>query len=218
MVIGLGRFGTALAQELMRDGHTEVLGIDRDPGTVQSVAEQLTHAVVADSTKEEALRQLSVHESARVVIGIGNDVEASILTASVLIDLNVPNIWAKAVSEAHARILRQLGVHHVVRPEHDMGERVAHLVRGRMMDYIEFDDGFAMVKTSPPPEAVGRRLGDSGLRQKYGVTIVAVKRPGEGFTYATADTVIHEYDTLIAAGLIPDAERFSERTLASDAP
>ncbi|TDE12291.1 TrkA family potassium uptake protein [Jiangella asiatica] len=216
--MGLGRFGTALAQELMRDGHTEVLGIDRDPGTVQSVAEQLTHAVVADSTKEEALRQLSVHESARVVIGIGNDVEASILTASVLIDLNVPNIWAKAVSEAHARILRQLGVHHVVRPEHDMGERVAHLVRGRMMDYIEFDDGFAMVKTSPPPEAVGRRLGDSGLRQKYGVTIVAVKRPGEGFTYATADTVIHEYDTLIAAGLIPDAERFSERTLASDAP
>lgn len=212
MVIGLGRFGKSLALELMNDGYTEVLGIDSDPETVQSVSGRLTHAVVADATKEDALRQLSVQESDRAVVGVGSDIEASILSASVLVEMGIPNIWAKAISHSHARILTQIGVHHVVRPEHDMGVRVAHLVRGRMMDYIEFDDGFALVKTPPPADAVGLRLGDSAIRQKYGVTVVAVKRPGEGFTYATADTVLHPNDTLIASGLTEDTERFSELT------
>lgn len=208
-VIGLGRFGKSLALELM-DEHTEVLGIDANAETVQSVADRITHAVVADSTKEEALRQLAVHECDRVVIGIGTDLEASILTASVVVQMGVPSIWAKAISNAHARILRQLGVHHVVRPEHDMGVRVAHLVRGRMMDYIEFDDGFALVKTTPPEFVVGQRLGDSGIRTKYGVTVVAIKRRGEGFTYADADAVLRADDTVIVSGKVSDAERFSE--------
>ena len=145
VVIGLGRFGMSLALELMNGEETEVLGIDSDPATIQAVSGRLTHAVVADSTREEALRQLSVHECDRAVVGIGTNLEASILTSSVLVEMGVPNIWAKAISNSHARILRQVGVHHVVRPEHDMGLRVAHLVRGRMLDYIEFDDGFAMV-------------------------------------------------------------------------
>ena len=212
VVIGLGRFGKSLALELMKDGHTEVLGIDANADAVQSVSGRLTHAVIADSTKEDALRQLSVHESQRAVVGIGSDIEASILTASVLVEMGIPAIWAKAISHSHARILTQIGVHHVVRPEHDMGARVAHLVRGRMMDYIEFDDGFAMVKTTPPRETIGVRLGDTNIRQKHGVTIVAVKRPGEGFTYATADTILHHDDMLIASGLIEDTERFSELT------
>ncbi|SDU74593.1 potassium channel family protein [Jiangella alkaliphila] len=211
-VIGLGRFGTSLALELMRTGDTEVLGIDSDPAAAQAVSSQLTHVAIADSTSEDALRQLSVQEYDRVVLGIGSHLEASILTASVLLSMGIPNVWAKAITEPHARILRQLGVHHVVQPEHDMGAKVAHLVRGRMLDFIEFDDGFAMVKTTPPRETVGLRLGDTGIRQKYGVTVVAVKRPGEGFTYATADTVVQDGDTLIVSGLIPDAERFSELT------
>lgn len=208
-VIGLGRFGKSLALELMNE-ETEVLGIDADADTVQSVADRLTHAVVADSTKEEALRQLSVHECERVVVGIGSHLEASILTASVVVELGVPNIWAKAISNSHARILRQLGVHHVVRPEHDMGVKVAHLVRGRMTDYIEFDDGFAMVKTTAPEHLVGKRLGDSGIRATYDVTVVAIKRPTEGFTYADADTVLKPGDTIIVSGLVNDTERFSE--------
>lgn len=210
VVIGLGRFGKSLALELMKGGQAEVLGIDSDADTVQSVSGRLTHAVVADATKEDALRQLSVHESDRAVVGVGSDIEASILSASVLVEMGIPNIWAKATSHSHARILTQIGVERVIRPEHDMGVRVAHLVRGRMMDYIEFDDGFAMVKTPPPPEAVGLRLGNSRIRQKYGVTVVAVKRPGEGFTYATAETYLHSSDTLIVSGVTEDTERFSE--------
>jgi trk system potassium uptake protein TrkA len=109
-------------------------------------------------------------------------------------------------------VLRQLGVHHVGCPEHDMGQRAAHLVRGRMMDYIEFEDDFAMVKTSPPEDIVGLTLGNSGVRTRHGVTVVAVKRPGEGFTYATADTVVEEGDTIIVAGRTRQTERFSELT------
>jgi trk system potassium uptake protein TrkA len=209
VVIGLGRFGKSLALELMKSD-TEVLGIDADSDTIQSVSGRLTHAVVADSTKEEALRQLSVHECERAVVGIGTDLEASILTASVLVQLGVPNIWAKAVSNAHARILTQLGVHHVVRPEHDMGLRVAHLVRGRMLDYIEFEDGFAMVKTNPPRYMIGKNLRETGVRRQYDVTVVAIKRAGEGFTYATPETVISEGDTIIVSGRTVDTERFSE--------
>lgn len=211
VVLGLGRFGKSLALELMAQG-TEVLGIDASEAVIEKVSSRLTHAAAADTTDEESLRQLSVHEYDRAVVGIGSDLEASLLTASALINMAVPNVWAKAISNAHARILTQIGVHHVVRPEHDMGKRVAHLVRGRMMDYIEFDDGFAMVKTTPPAFVVGKALGETTIRSRYGVTVVAIKRPGEGFTYATADTVVAPGDTIIVSGRVHDTERFADLT------
>ncbi|MBA5846511.1 potassium channel family protein [Gordonia amicalis] len=211
VVLGLGRFGKSLALELMNQG-TEVLGLDASESVVQKLAHRLTHAAVVDTTDEESLRQLSVDEYDRAVVGIGSDLEASLLTASALINLNVPNIWAKAISHSHAKILTQIGVHHVVRPEHDMGKRVAHVVRGRMIDYIEFDDEFAMVKPSPPSFTLGRPLAETTIRSKFGVTVVAIKRPGEGFTYATADTILSPGDTIIVSGKVRDAERFAEQT------
>lgn len=209
VVIGLGRFGRALALELV-DEDTEVLGIDENAEVVQALSGSLTHAVRADSTKEDALRQLGVHEFDRAVVAIGTDLEASILTASLLMSFGIENVWAKATSEAHGRILTQLGVHHVVYPEHDMGQRVAHLVRGRMLDYIEFEDDFAMVKTNPPTDIIGLPLANSAVRTRYGITVVAIKRPGEGFTYATAETVVEADDTIIVAGRTRATERFSE--------
>ncbi|WP_245226464.1 potassium channel family protein [Streptomyces smyrnaeus] len=209
VVIGLGRFGRSLALELV-DEDTEVLGIDEDPEVVQLLSGSLTHTVRADSTKEDALRQLAVHEFDRAVVAIGTDLEASILTASLLISFGIENVWAKATSEAHGRILTQLGVQHVVYPEHDMGQRVAHLVRGRMLDYIEFEDGFAMVKTDPPAEILDVPLSHSAVRTRYGITVVAIKRPGEGFTYATPETVVKADDTIIVAGRTRATERFSE--------
>jgi len=167
--------------------------------------------VSADTTSEEALRQLSVHEFYRVVIAVGNNLEASILTATTCISFETPEIWAKAISEAHAKILSQLGVHHIVRPEHDMGKRVAHLVAGRMMDYMEFDDGYAMVKTSPPTAIVGQPLHATEVRRRFGVTIVGIKRPGEDFTYATPETVVNRGDVIIASGKTHDVEHFSDQ-------
>jgi trk system potassium uptake protein TrkA len=211
VVIGLGRFGSSLALELAREG-MQVLAIDSDPRLVQAHADELTHAAVADSTDPRALRQLGVPDFPCAVVGIGTDIQASILTTAVLSDLAVPQIWAKATTQQQARILERVGAHHVVLPEHDMGTRVAHLVTGRMLDFIEFEDDYAIVKTRTPAEAVGMTLGDSGLRSKYDVTVVGIKRPGEGFTYATADTLVRAGDVLIVAGKTPDLERLANLT------
>ncbi|MBB2912837.1 trk system potassium uptake protein TrkA [Streptosporangium becharense] len=210
-VIGLGRFGGALAIELVgRD--IEVLGVDSDSRIVQQFSGQLTHVVCADSTDPEALTQLGVAEFGRAVVGIGNDIEASILTTSVLADLEVPDIWAKSISLQHSRILQRVGAHHVVQPEHDMGERVAHLVTGRMLDYLEVDEGYALIKTKAPGWADGKTLGALGIRKEYGVTVVGIKKPGSRFTYATSETLIRSGDTLLVAGETDQAERFAEET------
>lgn len=209
VVIGLGRFGSSIALELVRRG-TEVLAIDNRPKIVQSLAGQITQLATADSTDIEALRQLGVPDFYRAVVGIGSNIEASILTTSLLVEMGIEDIWAKAVNRQHGRILDRIGAHHVVLPEHDMGERVAHLVSGRMLDYVEIEEGFALIKTRPPRDFVGISLGDSKLRKKYGVTIVAVKSPGEDFTYATADTVLNYDDIIIVSGRTEQLERFSE--------
>ncbi|MCI4040931.1 TrkA family potassium uptake protein [Streptomyces sp. TRM75563] len=208
-VIGLGRFGSSLALELTRRGW-DVLGIDTDPQLVQRHSDVLTHSAVADCTDPEVLRQLGVHEFTSAVVGIGTDMEASILIASNLLEENVPNIWAKAISRQHGQILERLGVHHVVLPEHEMGERVAHLVTGRMLDFIEFDDDYALVKTVAPDSITGVPLGESGVRSRHGVTVVGIKRPGEGFTHATAETVIAKGDIIIVTGKIQAVEAFAE--------
>jgi trk system potassium uptake protein TrkA len=211
VVLGLGRFGASLALELVRRG-IDVLGIDRDSRLVQRHADELTHAAVADTTDPEALRQLDVPDYDRAVVGIGNDLEASILTTAVLVDLRMSDIWAKAISRQHAKILERVGAHHVVLPEHDMGERVAHLVTGSMIDYIEFDDDFAMAETTAPHHIMGRPLADTVVRTRHRVTVVAIKRPGESFTYATPETVVQDGDLLIVSGRIEDVEAFANRT------
>jgi trk system potassium uptake protein TrkA len=210
-VLGLGRFGASVARELVRRG-TEVLGIDSNARVAQTYADELTHAAVADTTDPEALRQLDVPDFQRAVVGIGNDLEGSILTTAVLVDLAIPNIWARAVSRQHGRILERVGAHHVVLPDHDMGERVAHLVTGRMMDYIEFEDDFAMIKTVAPSDILDKPLSDTGVRTRDRITVVGVKRPGHDFTYATQDTVVHAGDLLIVSGKINDVEAFADRT------
>jgi trk system potassium uptake protein TrkA len=208
VVIGLGRFGRALALELV-DGETEVLGIDRDESVVQEMSTRLTHCVSADSTSEDALRQLGVQEFDRAVVAIGSHIEASLLTASLLKTLGVTDVWAKAISEPHGRILEQLGVSHVVYPEHDMGQRVAHLVKGRMLDYIAFERDFAMAKTVPPAALLGVALAQTGIRREHGVTVVGVKQPGRSFTHATGQTVLADGDTIIVSGEPLAVERFS---------
>jgi trk system potassium uptake protein len=208
LVIGLGRFGMALADALVDLGH-EVMGIDADAAIVQDASDHLTHAVQADATNKRALEQLGARDFPIAVVGIGGDIEASILTTAALEDLGIGLIWAKAITEAHGRILERVGAHHVVFPEHDMGQRVAHLVTGRMMDYIELDAGFALVETRPPADVCGKTLGEAGIRQRYGVTVVCIKPEGEPFTYATPDTVIREGDVLLVAGENRQAERFA---------
>ena len=209
LVCGLGRFGGALATELMKLGH-EVLGADADPKAVQDHAGILTHVVQADTTDPAALKELGAGDFRTAIVAIGTDIEASILTTSAIADMNVPRIVAKAITQAHGKILQRVGAHRVVFPERDMGVRVAHTVTGRTIDYIQLDPGFALVETTAPSEIVGKTLAQAEVRRRYGITVVCIKPEDGTFTYATPDTVVKEGDILVVAGETKRAEGFSE--------
>jgi len=208
IVIGLGRFGAATAGQLDRLDR-EVLAVDEDAGLVQKWSERVTHAVQADARNIDALRQIGAQDFSIAVVAVGSSIEASVLITANLVDLKVPQIWAKAISQSHGKILSRIGANHVIYPEAEAGERVAHLVSGRMIDFIEFDDDFALVKMYPPKPIRGVALGDSHVRTKYGITVVGVKSPGKDFTYATAETVISNHDLIIVSGNSADIEKFA---------
>jgi trk system potassium uptake protein TrkA len=210
LVCGLGRFGSATASAMVRLGR-QVLAIDRDARIVQEFSSRLTRVVEADTTNADALAQLGCAEFPVAIVGIGTSIESSVLTCSNLVELGIKQIWAKAITPAHGTILERIGVHKVIYPESDAGERVAHLVSGKLIDYIEFDDGFAIAKMRSPMETQGFTLGESKVRQKYGVTVVGVKSPGRDFTYAQADTRVSQHDLLIVSGPTQLVERFAAR-------
>lgn len=209
VVIGLGRFGGALARELVSLDR-EVLGIDSVEERVQEFSNYLTHVVQADPTNEEALRDLGVADFDAAVVAIGSSLETSILAASLLIQIGVKQVWAKASSEAHGRILEQIGVQHVIYPDKDMGKRVAHMVGGDQLDYVEIDEGFVMAKTKTAGAFVGKSLDQLGLRREYGIIVVATGKAGSEYIAATPATVLNEGDLLIVAGPKDRIEAFCQ--------
>jgi trk system potassium uptake protein TrkA len=208
LIIGLGRFGAATAGQLDRLDR-DVLAIDENAGLVQKWSERITHAVQADARSIDALRQLGAEDFAIAVVAVGSSIEASVLITANLVDLKIPQIWAKAISQSHGKILERIGANHVIYPEAEAGERVAHLVSGRMLDYIQFDDDFALVKMYPPKPIRGLTLTESDVRRKYKITVVGVKSPGKPFTYATAETVVSNHDLIIVSGSAANIERFA---------
>lgn len=199
MVIGLGRFGAAVAASLDRMG-SEVLAVEVDRRLVQHFT-GLIPIIEADASDPEALEQAGAAEFSSVVVGVGSSLEASVLITANLVDLGIESIWAKATSREHGRILKRIGAHHVVYPEFDAGRRTARLVGGQMLDYIEMDkEEFAVAKMRPPRELDGFSLSQSKVRTQYGVTILGVLSPGEPFEYANPDTVIDSQDILIVSG------------------
>ncbi|QTD47238.1 TrkA family potassium uptake protein [Ottowia testudinis] len=211
MVIGLGRFGTAVARALVRLGH-EVLAVDASQELVEELADELPNLLRADTTDADVLKQLDVTGFDHVVVSIGQNLEASVLTVLNLSQMGVRDIWVKAATAQHGRIVERLGAHHVVFPEADMGSRVAHLVTGKMMDFIEFTDGFALAKTRAPREMHGRTLAESNIRPRFEVTIVGIKRAHQDFIYAVPESRVEPGDLLIVAGLTPKVERFAGET------
>lgn len=206
-VLGLGRFGRALCEAMTEVG-CEVLGVDRDPELVQSIAPHITLAVQADVSRPEALEQLGLGEYNRAVVAIGTSVESSILCASNLIDLGVPEIWAKAVNAQQARILTRLGIHNVVFPELDMGYRVANALSGHGGEVVPTADGFGYAGLPVPRELVGRALGDPGPFFSEGIRVLGVTRGGRGLAeLAVPEFVLQPGDRLIVAGPLTAVER-----------
>lgn len=210
LVIGLGRFGAAAALEMDRLGY-RVHAIERDGLLAERYSRRLMRVLSLDSTSPEELAQAKPGQFRVAVVGIGTSIEGSLLTAGNLVDAGVRSIWAKAVSAEHARLLARVGVHHVITPEAEAGARVAHLVNDRMKDYIEFEDGYAIVKMTPPQEMIGFTLAETDIRKRYGVTVVGVKAPGEDFAHAVPETKIGRHHTLIVSGSSQLIEQLAAR-------
>ena len=208
LIVGLGRFGSAAATSLMNLGQ-DVIGVDCDPKLVQRHAQSVTEAIEVDATDIDAMRLIGAEDVQTAVVAIGNDIEASILAASVLLELEVPRVWAKAVSDRHGQILERLGVHRVVFPERDMGDRVAHGLVGLALDFVLIGADFAMAETTAPNADIGRSLGELGIRTRYDVTVICTKPPGEQFRLTDADTVLGPDDRLLVIGEKDNVERFA---------
>ena len=198
-VLGLGRFGSSVALTLARMGH-EVIAVDVSEEKVQAVASVVTHAAQADTTDEVAMRALGMRNVDVAVVSIG-DLEASVLTTLVLRSQGVKSIVAKAVSDAHGRVLDKVGADKVVYPERDMGFRVAHnLVSGNFIDYLELVPGYSIVELMAPASFFSRTLRQLDLRARLGVSIIAIRRGEDIEVGPGADDKIQEGDILVAMG------------------
>ena len=205
-VIGLGRFGAAMATTLAGLGH-DVIGIDGSEDKVRALADVVSLAMQLDATDERALRAAGIKDVDVAVVSIGEDIESSLLVVTLVRELGIKNIVAKAVTPLHGRILEKLGVTRVVFPEREMAVRIAHsLVVPNVIDYIELSNEFSIVEVPAPPEFVGRTLRDIGLRSRFGLTTIAIKhtpKPGDKHLTNIApgpDDVVQSGDVLSLLG------------------
>jgi len=208
VVIGLGRFGSSLALELMEMGY-EVLGIDHHEERVDEMSELLTHAVMADATDEGIMRSLGVRNFDCGIVAIGDNMERSILAAILLKELGVKQVVAKAITVLHGRALSKLGVDRVIFPEKDMGVRVAHqLVTPHLLDYIELSKDYKIVELTVPSCMDGKSLSELNTRAKYGCSIIALNREDGIIVAPTAHDHLHQGDVVVVIGSNESIDRF----------
>ena len=202
LVIGLGRFGRAVACELCSLGH-EVLALDNSEENVQHIADSVTQAVCGDAQDESVLTSLGVRNFDCCVVAIGTDIEASILVTVV----------RKALSALHARVLERVGADRVIQPEKEIGQRLAqHLGRTNVIDYIGFSDDFSILEIKTPRSWIGKTIGQLGVRARYGINVLAIRHGEGGVTDVTpgADGLISENDLLVILGTNDKVEKVVE--------
>ncbi|SKA89048.1 trk system potassium uptake protein TrkA [Caloramator quimbayensis] len=200
VVIGLGRFGSSIAQTLYSLGN-EVLAIDTDEETVQSISNSVTHAVQADATDEATLRSLGIRNFDVAVVTIGSDIQSSIMITLLCKELGVKYVIAKAHNEMHAKVLYKIGADRVVFPERDMGVRVAHnLCSSNILDYIELSPDYSIMEIEAISEWEGKSLRELSMRSKYGINVMAIKRNNDINISPTAEDVIKHGDVLVVIG------------------
>lgn len=215
-VIGLGRFGSAMATTLAELGQ-DVIGVDGDAERVRQLADTVTQAVELDATDERALRSVGIQDVDVAVVSIGENIESSLLVVMQLRELGVKSIVAKAVTPLHGRILEKLGVTRVMFPEREMAVRIAHgLVMPNVIDYIELSREFSIVEVPAPDVFVGRTLKQLELRPKYGLTLIAIKRRPSPTTAQTTN-ISPSADEIIQAGDVLSLLGSNERLAALDA-
>lgn len=200
-VIGLGRFGTSVARTLFKLGQ-EVLAIDVSEERVKYIADEVTHTLLADTTDINVLKNIGIKNFDVVVVGIGENVQANIMTVLLLKELGVPYVVAKAMNKMQGRVLEKVGADRVVFPERDMGKRVAHnLVSSNLVDYIELTQEFRISEVIAQKDMFGKNLKSLNFRSRYNVNVILIKRAsGEVLFSPGADDLVQMGDILVLAG------------------
>ncbi len=200
IVLGLGRFGSAIATTLVELGQ-EVLGVDNDEEKVDELKDKITQAVQADITEERALKELGVSNFDTAIVAIGSNLETSILVNMMLKEMGLKYIIAKAQNNLHAKVLEKIGVDKIVFPERDMGRRIANnLVTPNIKNYIELEPDYSIIEIEALPEFVNKILGQLDLQNKYGINVLAIKR-GTNFNISPQPKdIIKGDDFLIVIG------------------
>jgi trk system potassium uptake protein TrkA len=200
IVLGLGRFGSAVATTLVELGH-EVLGVDIDEERVDVLKDKITQAVQADITEEKVLKELGVKNFDAAIVGIATDLETSILVTMMLKEMGIKYIIAKAQNNLHAQVLKKIGVDKVVFPERDMGARIAQrLITPNIKDYIELEPDYNVIEIEALLEFADKTLSELDLRNKYGINVLAIKRNDSFNISPRAKDVIKKGDFLIVIG------------------
>ncbi|GLH65309.1 TrkA family potassium uptake protein [Parageobacillus sp. G301] len=209
-VIGLGRFGSSLATTLHQAGN-EVLAIDRNEERIEEYKDHVTYAVVADSTDEEALKSVGIRNFDAVIVAIGDDIQASILTVLILKELGVKKVVAKAINKRHGQVLYKVGADWVVFPERDMGERVAtQLMSPNVLDYIELAKDYSIKEVKVPPSMIEKNLRELNLRARFNITVIAIISDGKVSISPSPDRIIKEGDILVVIGENKDLDQFEK--------
>ncbi|WP_026690204.1 potassium channel family protein [Alteribacter aurantiacus] len=212
-VIGLGRFGGSVCKELYEMGH-EVLAVDKEEEKINEYAKYATHAVQLDSTDEQALRSIGIGNFDHVVVAIGDNIQASILTTLVLKEMGIEKVWVKAQNSYHQKVLDKIGADLVVHPEFDMGKRIAHNMSSeKIIDFIDLSDDYSIVELLASKKVSNQTLIDLNVRAKYGVTILAIKRGDDMNIAPLPDDKVYEGDILIVMGHKNDLDRFEDEGL-----
>ena len=212
VVVGLGRFGTGVATTLFDRGH-EVLAIDEDEKRVQEIMSGVTYAAQADITNEAALRELGVPNFDVAVVGVGSDIQVSLLATVLLQRMGVPFVIARAENELHGLTLSKIGARKVVYPNREAGERLAHsLALPDVVDYLEVSSDYGISKITPPAGTVGKTLeeADLGVPSKFGLTVLLVRRGDDVILNPDRFERIEAGDILIVAGKDQQLEKLEE--------
>ncbi|MFC1624422.1 potassium channel family protein [Candidatus Omnitrophota bacterium] len=218
-VIGLGRFGWSVAKTLSGKGH-QVLAIDEDEELVQEASDFATEAVQVDSTDEKALKAVGIMNVDVAIVGIGTNLEASVLTTLILKELGVQHIVARAVTDEHGKVLEKVGATKVVFLERDMGSRIANsLISPSILEHIELSPEFSIMETVPPKEFIGKSIRDLDVRAKYGFNIIGVRRrkdesiegPGELNVSPKADYIVKQGDIFVIIGANENLDKFRKQ-------
>ncbi|MCA1027608.1 MULTISPECIES: potassium channel family protein [Cytobacillus] len=214
VVIGLGRFGGSICKELTEQG-MEVMAIDSNEARVNEFSVIASHAVVGDTTDDAVIKSLGLRNFDHVIVAIGDDIQASILTTLMLKENGVKKVTVKAQNDYHGKVLSKIGADVIVHPERDMGIRIAHkLASNSILDYLELSDEHSIVEIEANERIGGHSIIDLDIRAKYGVNIVAIKRRSSIIVSPQATEIIQYKDVLIVIGADNDINRLEKKMLS----